>query len=190
MGFRISYNCNTVPAYIKDNKLYCDLLLPGTYIELNVDNIDFPEQCIHFKNDNVMCYLKSGEFEVALRFNGTGCLVQKGMLRRSFLFEMPKDYYAIEEKGSVNVDGIDYVVKHVHLNNDTTITFTQALPITLVVKDYSKSIFTRDLRTAKPNLKYNNTKKCFNDDDGNRIGVVQYNSRGFKVLGGNCYGTS
>ena len=185
MGFKYDYRCNAVPARIKDNKLYCDLLLKDKYIEVNADGIDFPEQLVNFKNDNVMCYLQNGDYEIALRFNGSGCLVQNGMLRRSFVFEPPKIGFRLFRKGSVDILGAQSGLFNLAIDEDTILTSITVMPVAYIVHDYKHSVFcsNNELITF-PMLTYSEYYKWMLDLNGNKVGDVRYMTDGFKLLGG------
>lgn len=101
MGFKIYPEFNYLPAYVKDNVLYCDYIFPQAGINVPVEGVDFIEQYTHVKNRSITAYLYNKGYELVLRSDGTGCFVQDGYLRRSFLYTPAADGFTVRHKGFV-----------------------------------------------------------------------------------------
>lgn len=184
MGFRLDAGHNVVPAYVKEHKLICDYLPQQIIIDLPDDICDFELQHTQIGNSAIMCYLQQGDFELVLRFDGTGCYVQNGYLRRSFRFSMKSSRLYLREKGSLTVDGKSFILQHIMLNNGDAIMFTPAWPSTWLLKDFSKREFDKFKTQVRP-LFYLNNKRELVDENGVLVeNVIQWSSYGFKNIGG------
>lgn len=186
MGFRLEAESNFMPAYVKQNILYCDYLCPGKGIKVKADGIDFPEQYTQIRNDRVTAYLQNGDYELVLRFDGTGCLVQRGYLRRSFTYEVLEKTWAAGYKGMLRDDlGNLFPARYIIVGNAAAVSVYQ-IPVVLWIKDYKKSAFFKDMESVLPAIYVNNVKGkiCYKDQPDFVVEGKQLWSRGFKVLGG------
>lgn len=178
---------NFMPAYVRENRLYCRYFLPDEGIKVPVDDVDFPEQCIQAFNICLSAYLRSGEYELALRFDGTGCLVQRGFMRRSFSFDWKTKPFISFYKGTVKGPlNIDYAVNNVVVEGRHAVASTAQLPGTLYFDDYRHSRFYMSDNAMLPVL-YKNVAKhklCYLDGDA-VVEAEQFWCEGFTVVGGN-----
>lgn len=185
MGYRFSPVFNCLPAYVKDNVLHCDYLFPETGIEVAAEGIDFPEQYTHISNNRVAAYLTKGKFELVLRFDGTGCLVQNGYLRRSFLYKpLNKDWHAIQ-KGTVKNEVDDgFPIIYVKVN-DFIVASVEYLPVSMCIKNYKSTLLFQMPGQLLPIVNVDDTrgKLCYKDTSAVLEGE-QFWGKGFRVLGG------
>lgn len=186
MGFRACLATNFLPAYVKDEKLYCDFLLEHP-IQLPKGTPDFPEQVNQVSHNNIACYLVNGAMELAIRFTKSGCLVQDKYLRNSFLIDWPIDKaYSYNPVGYFEyIDGSIFVAQHVNIRHGLDIITIPQLPITVVMTDYENSIMAEcNRKRFKPTLYLQPGNTLGYKDFRKTLEGQQFGSRGFRTLGG------
>lgn len=192
MGFRVCNLINFLPAYVKDEKLYCEGVL-NRPIQLPKGIPDFPVQLNQVSKPNIACYLKNDDgMELALRFTKSGCLVQNKYLRSSFLLNdwpILSLYSADVVAYALHADGSAIPVRHLKLKPGVDIISCSALPVTILMDDYENSFLGAcNKKGVQPGvyLRHKDNYLAYKDTK-NLLEGVQYHAPGMCMIGGYGY---